>query len=166
MDQSFDPTIPGYLEGEVNSITVTAPATFPAPALRRLVVDPTKPFDLTIEWEIFGDLVPLWLAALAGTWNVSVFAESIGPGPEVRLGTTTVKTTDTLPCTVNQAKSNCTKYSATITVPAGTLTEDIGDDSGTYKLVATVFLDSSLGTPGFDLTGFREGPIIRAENPV
>jgi hypothetical protein len=164
MDQSFDPTIPGYMEGDVTSIAITAPATFPSPALRRLVVDPSQPFDVTVEWEIFGALVPLWLAGLAPDWNVSVFAESIGPGPEVKLGSTTVAKTAVQPCTV--PKPNCSKYTATVTVPPNTITEDVGNDSGTYKLVATVFLNSNLGTPGFDLTGFREGPILRAENPI
>jgi hypothetical protein len=165
MDQSFDPTIPSFLQGEVSNVAISAPATFPPPALRRLVIDPSKPFDITVEWEIFGALVPLWLAPLAANWDVSVFAESIGPGPEVALGTATVPKTATVPCTVNQAQQNCTKYQATVTVPPGTLTEDVGSDSGTYKLVVTVFLDSALGAPGFDLTGFREGPIIRVENP-
>lgn len=166
MDQSFDPTIPGFLEGEVSTAVISAPATFPAPALRRLVIDPTKPFDITVDWEIFGALVPLWLAALDDNWNVSVFAESIGPGPEIPLGTALVPKTAVLPCIVNGAQPNCTRYSATVTVPPTTLTEDVGNDSGTYKLVVTVFLNSSLGQPGFDLTGFREGPIIRVENPV
>lgn len=165
MDQSFDPTIPGFLEGEVRPIALSAPATFPSPALRRLVVDPGKPFDVTVEWEIFGDLVPLWLSALAPAWRVVVYAESIGPGPEITLGSASVQTSTTQPCTVNTAKSNCTKYSATVTVPAATLPEDNGASSGIYKLVATVFLNSSLGTPGFDLSGFTEGPIIRVEGP-
>lgn len=166
MDQSFDPTIPGFLEGDVGPAVITAPATFPAPALRRLVIDPTKPFDVTVEWEIYGALVPLWLAALDANWEVAVFAESIGPGDEKQLGTATVPKTTTVPCTVNEAQQNCTKYQATVNVLAGTLTEDVGGASGTYKIVATVFLNSSLGQPGFDLTGFREGPIIRVENPV
>jgi hypothetical protein len=165
MDQSFDPTIPGYLEGEVGAIVLSAPATFPPPALRRLVVDPGKPFDVTVEWEIFGDLVPLWLGALDPSWQVEVYAESIGPGPEVTIGSATVAKTATQPCTVNTAKSNCTKYSAKVTVAAGTLPEDDGTSSGIYKLVATVFLNSSLPGQGYDLSGFTEGPIIRVEGP-
>jgi hypothetical protein len=165
MDQSFDPTIPGYLEGEVSNVLVTAPAGFPPPALRRLVVDPSEPFDITVEWEIFGALVPLWVAALDPNWEVKVFAESIGPGPEIPLGTASVPKTAFLPCTA--AKPNCRRYQATVTVPPTSgLTEDVGNDSGTYKLVVTVFLNSGLGEPGFDLTGFREGPIIRVENPA
>jgi hypothetical protein len=29
-----------------------------------------------------------------------------------------------------------------------------------------VFLNSNLGDPGFDMTGFNEGPIIQVESPV
>jgi hypothetical protein len=31
--------------------------------------------------------------------------------------------------------------------------------------VVSVFLNSNLGSPGFDVTGFREGPILKMENP-
>jgi hypothetical protein len=165
MDQSFDPTIPGYLEGEVGPIVLSAPATFPPPALRRLVVDPGKPFEITVEWEIFGDLVPLWLSAVDKVWNVEVYAESVGPGPEITIGSATVGSDVTQPCTSNPGKSNCTKYSAKVVVAAGTLPEDDGASSGIYKLVATVFLNSSLSGQGYDLAGFTEGPIIRVEGP-
>jgi hypothetical protein len=133
------------------------------------VVDPTKSFELSVEWEIFGQLVPLWLSALAGNWDVSVYAESLGGGNEVRLGTVSVPTTAVQPCTVNAAKANCTKFSATITVPPNRLQEHTPGTNvgGIYKLVAAVFLNSNLaGTPGFDLVGYSEGPIIQAENPA
>jgi hypothetical protein len=94
-----------------------------------------------------------------------VYAESVGPGLEITLGTASVQTSATQPCTVNTTKSNCTKFSATVTVPAGKLREDDAANSGIYKLVATVFLNSNLSTPGFDLSGFTEGPIIRVESP-
>ena len=60
---------------------------------------------------------------------------------------------------------NCREYTVTVTVPANTLQEDSGDVSGIYKLVVSVFLNSNLGSPGFDVTGFREGPIIKMEDP-
>lgn len=88
MDQ-FDPQITGLMEGEVTGVTVTDPQPFVGGVGNR-VVDPTKPFTLTIEWELFGQLVPLWLAALSGNWDVSVYAESLGGGNEVRLGSATV----------------------------------------------------------------------------
>jgi hypothetical protein len=166
MDQ-FDPQIPGLMEGEVTVVTIIDPQPFVGGKGNNLI-DGTKPFTLTIEWELFGQLVPIWLAALAGNWDVSAYAESLGGGNEVRLGTVNVPAAATLPCTVNQAKANCTKYSTTLTVPANKLQEHAPgtDVGGLYKLAVAVFLNSSLsGTPGFDLVGFREGPIIQVESP-
>jgi hypothetical protein len=167
MDQ-FDPQITGLMEGEVTGVTITDPQPFVGGVGNR-VIDGTKPFTLTIEWELFGQLVPLWLAALSGNWDVSVYAESLGGGNEVRLGTANVPTAPTQVCTVNQGKPNCTRFSTTLTVPAGKLQEHTPgtDRGGLYKLAVAVFLNSSLsGTPGYDLVGFREGPIIQVENPA
>lgn len=167
MDQ-FDPDIPGLIQGDVTSVTVTDPQPFPFGTGNR-VVDPTKAFTLTVEWELFGALVPLWLAALGGNWDVSVYAESLGGGTEARLGTSSVPATATQPCTVNGAQANCTKYSTTVTVPPNTLQEHTPgtDEGGIYKLAVAIFLNSNLpGSPGYDLIGFQEGPIIQAENPV
>jgi len=167
MDQ-FDPQLPGLMEGDVTSVVITDPQPFIGGTGNR-VVDPKNPFDLTIEWELFGQLVPLWLAALAGNWDVSVYAESLGGGPEIRLGTVNVPTTATVACTVNQAKANCTKYSAKVTVPPNKLPEHVPgtDQGGIYKLVVAVFLNSGLaGIPGYDLIGFREAMIIQVENPA
>ena len=164
----FDPQITGLMEGEVTGLTVIDPQPFVG-GTGNHVIDPSKEFTLKVEWEVFGQLVPIWLAALGGNWDVSVYAESLGGGSEVRLGTELVATTDTRPCTVNQAQANCTKYEATVTVPAGKLEEHTPgtDQGGSYKLVAAVFLNSDLpGTPGYDLIGFSEGPIIQAEVPA
>lgn len=168
--QQFDPNIPGLIEGSVTSVAVTDPQPFIF-GVGNHVVDPTKAFTLTVEWEVFGQLEPLWIAALGGSWDVSVYAESLGAGPEARLGTASVPTTSTLPCTINvpPATSNCAKYQAQIVVPAGTLAEHTpgSDEGGIYKLVVAVFLNSGLlGVPGYDLIGYSEGPIIQAENPV
>jgi hypothetical protein len=166
--QQFDPLIPGLIEGDVTSVAVTDPQPF-VHGLGNRVIDPTKPFELTIEWELFGQLVPLWLAALGGDWDVSVYAESLGGGPEVRLGSVAVPASDQLPCTVHSSEPNCVKYSAKVTVPPNTLAEHVPgtDQGGIYKLVVAVFLNSNLlGVPGYDLIGFNEGPIIQAENPV
>jgi hypothetical protein len=164
----FDPQLPGLLEGAVTNVAVTDPQPFVG-GTGNHVIDPSKDFTLKVEWEVFGQLAPLWLAALAGDWDASVYAESLGEGKEVRLGTQLVPTANTLPCTVNAAQVNCTKFEAEITVPAGTLDEHNPgtDQSGIYKLVAAVFLNSNLaGIPGYDLIGFSEGPIIQAEVPA
>jgi hypothetical protein len=65
---------------------------------------------------------------------------------------------------LGQNWADCLEYTVTVTVSAGTLPEDDGGDvSGAYKLVVSVFLNSAIGP--YDVTGIREGPIIRMENP-
>jgi hypothetical protein len=168
MDQ-FDPNIPNYMQGGVISLAITAPAAFPAPALPNHVVDPTNDFVVTVTWEIYGALVPLWLAALNDRWRIELFAESIGGGPEKRIGQASKNKADVVPCVDHAAEPNCTRYEVDITVPAGTLPEGnpggpVDDISGLYKLAGTVFLNSSLGTPGFDLIGYHDGPLIQVED--
>ncbi len=156
--QQFDPNIPGLIEGQVTTFVVTDPAgTFPPFEVGNHVLDPGEAFDVTVKWEVTGLLRPLWLAALGGNWNVQVFAESIGGGPEILIGADNTVAAD-------PTKS---QYDVTFTVPAGTLAEgNPGDNvSGIYKLVVSVFLNSNLGGPGFDMTGFNEGPIIQVEDP-
>ena len=155
--QQFDPNIPGLISGEVTTVTVIDPAnTFPGFEIGNHVLNRDEAFDVKVDWNIQGLLAPLWLAALGGDWDVSVYAESLGGGSEVRLGTATVA-----------ANSAITSYSATVNVPASKLDENAPgtDVGGVYKLVVSVFLDSDLGRPGFDMIGFNEGPVIQVENP-
>jgi hypothetical protein len=169
MDQ-MDPNIPGLIEGSV-TLTITDPQPFVGGKGNR-VLDPSRPFTVTLQWEVFGQLVPLWLTALAGNWDVSVYAESIGGGNEIRLSTGTVATTAVQPCTVNNAQPNCTRFVRDVVVPAGVLQEHTpgSDVSGIYKLAGAVFLNSNLqttpGSPGFDLIGFSEGPVVQMERPA
>lgn len=162
----FDPDIPCLIEGEVTCVTLTETQPF-CYGLGNRVVDPNKPFDVTVEWELWGQLIPLWLAALGGDWIVSVYTESMGGGAEKLIGTKKVPVASFTACPVPATRPNCRKYTAMVTVPAGQLAEgNPGSDiSGVYNLVATVFLDSKLaGTPGFDLIGFRVGPYIQVES--
>ena len=59
-------------------------------------------------------------------------------------------------------------YSARLTVKAGTLAEENPgnpNQSGTYKIVVTTFLDSTIPGVGYDIMGYAEGPIIKVESP-
>ena len=60
------------------------------------------------------------------------------------------------------------QYTVDLEVPANTLVEGNPGSrhSGVYKLVVTAFLNSTLGQPGFDISGFAEGPMIRVESPL
>jgi hypothetical protein len=156
--QQFDPNIPGLIQGEVTTVVVIDPANvFPPFEVGNHVLNRNDSFQVTVKWRITGLLRPLWLAALGGNWNVQVYAESIGGGPEILLARN-----DTVAADPNRAD-----YDVTFTVPPNSLDEgNPGSNvSGIYKLVTSVFLDSSLGSPGFDMTGFLEGPIIQVEDP-
>lgn len=157
--KQFDPNIPGLIGGDFTAVTVIDPANeFPG-ELGNFVLDRKDAFDVKVEWEISGALATLWLDALRldnnnqpVDWDVSVYAESLGGGPEIRLGTSAVP--------VDQ---NVKAYSTTVNVPALKLDEHVPgtDVGGIYKLVVAVFLNSDLGVPGYDITGFNEGPIIQ-----
>jgi hypothetical protein len=156
--KQFDPNIPGLISGDVTTVTVIDPAnTFPGFEVGNHVLDRNESFDVKVEWEIQGLLAPLWLKALGGNWDVSVYAESLGGGNEIRLGTALVA-----------ADPAVTSYSATVTVPPTILDEHAPgtDTGGIYKLVVAVFLNSDLGRPGFDMIGFNEGPIVQVESPI
>lgn len=164
MDQ-FDPNFPPYVQGAVTGITITEP--LPAIGLSNKVVDPTKDFTVTVDWNVWGLITPVWIGALEEPWTVSVYAESMAAGPEALIGTATVAKATFTP-DPDLTHVNGRLYTADVVVPANTLAE--GDPnsqvSGIYKLVTSVFLNSDLGTPGFDMIGFAEGPFIQVENPV
>lgn len=156
--QQFDPNIPGLIEGNVTTVVVIDPTnTFPPFEVGNHVLARNESFDIRVEWTITGLLRKLWLQALGGNWNVQVFAESIGGGPEILLARDDSVAAD----------PNVSDYSVTVSVPPDALDEgDSGSQvSGIYKLVIAVFLNSNLGAPGFDMTGFNEGPIIQVEDP-
>lgn len=157
--QQFDPNLPNLMTGEITTVVVQDPAnTFGPPfEVGNHVLDRTEPFRVHVRWTLDGLLVPLWQKALEDSdWDVSVYAESMGGGNEIRLGTETVD--------VDVFRRN---YEATIDVAGDVLQEHepASNQSGVYKLVVAVFLNSDLGQPGFDLTGFAEGPFIQVEDP-
>jgi hypothetical protein len=164
MGFQFDPNITGLISGNFNQVTVLEPGGI---GMANLVLDPTKPFNVNVAWEITGPLAPLWIAALrtsSPSWSVAAYAESVGPGPELLLkedAVTVASAFDQLP--------NAWRWRHSLTVPANVLEEENpgpGGASGVYKIVVTAFLDSVLGLPGFDIMGFADGPVIKVENPV
>lgn len=167
--KQFDPNIPNLIGGDVTAVVVIDPAlTFPG-EIGNHVVDRTEEFFVDVTWEVNGALAPLWLDALKEDqngnrvdWDVSVYAESLGGGNEIRLGTELVRVDSAV------VAGGVFSYSTRVTVPALRLDEHTPgtDNGGIYKLVVAVFLNSDLGRPGFDMTGFNEGPIIQVENPV
>lgn len=140
-------------KGDITSVTVLEqpPVTGGLP---NRVINPEKPFTVKVEWRVFGALATLWLAALeANDWRVTCYAESMGPGPEIELGTVFV-----------DARSSQLDYEAEIVVNPGSGLEEHLPNAGVYKLTVTVFLNSNLGEPGYDMIGFSEGPLIQVED--
>ncbi|GAA0269736.1 hypothetical protein [Cryptosporangium japonicum] len=172
MALQFDPYVgprnpgdPSSIEGAITSLVVIDPQPFNGGSGNH-VVDPAKPFKLRVEWEVAGQLAPLFLDRGAPTWLVRTYAESIGPGQEIELARdTTVARRGAAAANPDPLRPNRELFAVELTVPANALSEDGPNSSGLYKLVATVFLDSqSVGSPGYDLTGYFEGPIIQVES--
>ncbi len=173
MAPRFDPNLPGLAEGNITRVAVIDPAlNFDSGfEFGNFVIDPTRPFDVRVDWELFGLIVPPWVTALGGNWDVSVYAESLGGGTEARLGTALVSALPLPPPTATPPPTPRFRYSATVNVTASSLLEHTpgSNEGGIYKLAVAVFLNSNIiipGFPGFDMIGFSEGPIIQVENPV
>lgn len=166
----FDPNLPGLITGQITSVTVIDPAlNIPGFEFGNHVIDPRRPFDVNVTWELTGPLVPPWITALellGNQWDVSVYAESLGGGSEAKIGTAIV------PATLPPPTGLSFPYTATVNVPAPVSLEEHTpntDQGGIYKLAVAVFLNSNIvipGFPGYDVIGFSEGPIIQVENPV
>ncbi len=156
----FDPNLGPLFTGEFTKVLVKDPAQ-PGHGPNH-VLDPSKPFTIEVEWKLEGSQVALFLAALGGNWAIEAFAESLGPGPELRIAAASVAAGPPAPAPK--------VYNAILTVPANTLPEGgpsgPAGPSGVYKIVIAAFLDSALPGPGFDICGFAEGPIIKVENPI
>ena len=113
------------------------------------VIDDQLPFDVTINWTV---QPPSTAALLDGQWTVKVYAESMGPGPEVLIGTAVV------------AATGGPAYSASINVPAGTLPSDVPPDSGVYKLVVVITYRTRLNVLT-EMAAFSEGPMFLLRRP-
>jgi hypothetical protein len=158
---NFDPQMdPAYFIGEFTKVNVIDPASPPI-MVGNFVIDPTKEFKIELEWKLSGFFVPVYLGALADNWTVEAYAMSLGPPLDNRM-------IASLSVPKGAAGPEPRIFSATLTVPANTLREHVPGPAGPcgiYRLTFSVFLDSTLGLPGYDIIGFYDGPTIRAEKP-
>ena len=115
-DTGFD-GVPA-LTGNVTNVALIDPDGTP-----NKVLDVDLAFSVKVNWTV---TPPATAQLLDGTWTIRAYAESMGPGPEAIIGTATV------------AANGGNAYSASITVPAGTLPADVAPDSGVYKLVVVI----------------------------
>jgi hypothetical protein len=110
------------------------------------VLEANADFRIDAEWSIDANSA----TALSGRWELAAYVESIGQGPERQVGQT-----ELVPL------NGGTNYSATITVPAGTLPDDPQPPrSGVYKLVTVLLLRGPFNQIT-DVAAFVEGPMVR-----
>jgi len=108
------------------------------------VLEAGDPFKVTAKWDI-GRLAAL---LMGGEWTVTVYVESIGPGPEQAIGSAT------------RLLDGSLTYTADVDVPAHTLPDDPAPPtSGVYKLV-TVLTHRNFGKIS-NVAAIVEGPLVR-----
>ncbi len=113
------------------------------------VIDSQFPFDVKVEWNVG----PANTATLLdGTWTVKAYAESMGPGPEVLIGSAAVPANGGL------------IYTTTISVPSGTLPPDAPPASGVYKLVVVITYRNQRRVLT-EIAAFSEGPLFMLREP-
>jgi hypothetical protein len=115
------------------------------------VVDAGKEFQVQVSWKVEPAVVA---TVLDGTWTVDLYAESIGPGDEIKVGSVDVPAT------------GATSYSGTVKVPVGTLRAESAPapTSGVYKLVEVLTYRNTLGVKS-EIAAFSEGPIFLLREP-
>jgi hypothetical protein len=130
------------LKGDISAYTTQADSVDPI-----TILEADKDFKVHVNWYLEGDLTPF----VCGTWCISVFMESIGPGPELKLPAEPVEI-ELYPTTGRN------EYNAWVLIPADTIKpEHCGVP---YKLVTTVTYRTPKYRPG-PMAGFVEGPVVQ-----
>lgn len=146
LDTSFD-GLPGL------DVVITAVELVDGDPNPNRVIGDKAPFFVTVDWNLSP---PDQAALLDGTWTVNLYAGSLGPGPEKRIGTATVAATGVL------------SYTATIKVsyPYGGLGEDEHPppDSGVYQSVLVITYRTAAGTQT-EMAGFAKVPTFMLRSP-
>jgi hypothetical protein len=177
-ESTFDPCIVvGGVDQCIGSfvhVRVMQAVGAPAGEYNNLVINPTLPFDVQLEWQLDGTMagagcVPMILAGIAATsWRVYIYAEKMGPGTDLLIYDSNTLAAADRPAVGPAPTAVPVRWQHTANIPAATLPEAAppGTESGVYKLVTTVWANSAppAGTP--DIVGFHEGPMIMSENPV
>lgn len=114
------------------------------------VIRADEPWTINLEWEVKGIMVPV----VTGEWHVSVYLESIGPGPEISLPLATDHIIKVVP--------GQTTYKFNHLVQPGTVLVEPGH-SRPYLLAATVVFHQPNTLPG-PMAGFFERPMLQFYN--
>jgi hypothetical protein len=145
---SWDDSGNAFLHGTGPTTTVIDPDGTPNNILQENIGGSVK-----VDWAFSG---PGRFFLSATQFQVDLYAESIGPGPEKLVGT------------VPNPGSNHTpgptwNFSRTVVIPAGSLPAQGPGASGVYRL--TVVITNSIGGVRTALGGFVEGPVIEMRSP-
>jgi hypothetical protein len=128
-----------------------------------MVIDPTRPFQIDIAWQLIGVIgnVNLLLNSVTNYWNVQVYAEKMGPGSDLLL-----KMENTPAGSLHTLPSFPASCNHSVSIPAGSpLQENVPPgSSGMYKLCIVVFANTNI-VGADDIIGCYEGPMILVENP-
>ena len=111
------------------------------------ILEADKDFKVHINWYLEGPLTPF----VCGSWCVSIFMESIGPGPELKLPAEELH----IPLEPCPGRND---YSAWVLIPADTIRPE--HCNVPYKLVATVTYRTPKDKPG-PMAGFVDGPVLQ-----
>ena len=139
MAGSFEPQLPPFLSGAIDTQvhdTGGAPIN---------IVRLSDPWHVHIQWNVTGSIVPL----INGTWHIKVYAESMGPGAEMEVGSLDVLVN--AEALVGMTRS----YNRLIVVP-GNLA---GLTDGVYR-VTTVLTIENGGSRGM-IAAFDQGPLMQ-----
>jgi len=127
------------------------------------IIDINDPWFVEVNWSLTGPLQRF----ICGTWDVDVYMESIGKGPELELPD---EAFEAIP--LNSKNGH---YHVKFAVPAGFIKTHVeswreeGTEGGfipereadiVYKMVATVTYKDQYGTPG-PIAGFVEFPMLQ-----
>ncbi len=139
---AFQPFPAGVISGSISPSIITDPGLPPTE-----IIEAGVAFNVSINWSVTGPAVPM----MAGTWNVAVRFESIGPGPEILLLAPAVAFTAGAfvpPFTRNYVGLT------SVTVPAPALTV------GAYSMVVLLTYVTPSGLPG-PLAGVSDEKIVQ-----
>lgn len=145
---SWDDSGNAFLHGTGPTITVMDPDGTPNNILQENIGGSVR-----VDWSFSG---PGRFFLTPTQFQVDLYAESIGPGPEKLVGAVTVPGSAHTP-------GPTWNFSRSVLIPAGSLPPQGPTASGVYRL--TVVITNSIGGVRTALGGFVEGPVIEMRNP-
>jgi hypothetical protein len=146
---SWDDSGNAFLQGSGPTTTVIDPDGTPNNILQENIGGSVR-----VNWGFSG---PGRFFLTPTQFTVSLYAESIGPGPERLVGSVIVAGS-------NHTPGPIWNFTGTVVVPPNSLPAANGPvASGVYRL--TVIVTNSIGGVRDALAGFVEGPVIEMRNP-